>query len=258
MKAFLSYCTSSIGRKTAVALTGLGLMLFVVGHMVGNLQVFLGPDWINAYAHKLQTLGPLLWVIRLGLLAIVGLHILATLSMVLENRKARPARYAVDAHKASTAASRSMAISGTILLCFIIFHLLHFTVRAVPGHGYNEAPILMADGTALPAHVTLDKHWGLKLEEIDPIQAHNTHGMMIAGFSYWYISAFYVLGMFLLSMHLSHGAASFLQTLGLRNEALKDAIAVGAKVFAWALFAGFVSIPASVMLGLLKPVALLH
>jgi succinate dehydrogenase / fumarate reductase cytochrome b subunit len=112
MKALLSYLTSSIGRKTAVALTGLALMLFVVGHMVGNLQVFLGADWINAYAHKLQAMGPLLWVIRLGLLAIVGTHILATLALVLENRKARPARYAVAAHRASTAASRTMAISG--------------------------------------------------------------------------------------------------------------------------------------------------
>lgn len=260
MKPLLSYLGSSIGRKTLVAVTGLLLMLFVLGHLIGNLQVFLGPDWINSYAHKLQALGPMLWVIRLGLLAVVATHILATLALVLENRKARPARYAVAAHRASTAASRSMAISGLILLCFIIFHLLHFTVRSVPGHGYNES-IVMAGGQALPAHVELGYHWGIgKLEKLDqPIpHAHNTHGMMIAGFSYWYITAFYLLGMFLLCMHLSHGAASFLQTLGLRNETVKCGMTCGARLFAWAIFAGYAAIPLAVFLGLLKPVALAH
>lgn len=247
MRPLISFLTSSIGKKYLVAVTGLLLMLFVAGHLLGNLQFFLPPEWINAYGHKLQSLGPLLWLVRLVLLAVVGIHIVATIALAIENRRARPSRYAVAGWRASTAASRSMAVSGLILLCFIIFHLLHFTVRVVPGHEYNKA-IVARDGSELPHEVVIDKHWGIPLADDKPHSVHNVHGMMAAGFSYPAISGFYILGMFLLCMHLSHGAASFLQTLGLRSDRMKTCLANGARVFAWAVFAGYVSIPLSVLL----------
>ncbi len=247
MRPPFQFLASSIGRKMLVAVTGLLLLLFVAGHLAGNLQFFLPTEWINAYGHKLQSLGPLLWVIRLGLLAIIGVHILATLSLVIENRKARPGRYAVAGYRASTAASRTMAVSGGILFCFIVFHLLHYTVRVVPGHDYNKV-IKAADGTEIPHEVVIDKHWGVPLAEEEPHTVHNVHGMMAAGFSYWYVSAFYVLGMFLLCMHLSHGASSFVQSLGLRGQQMKTCLGIGSKVFAWALFLGYSSIPLSVLI----------
>jgi succinate dehydrogenase / fumarate reductase cytochrome b subunit len=248
MRPLVNFLSSSIGRKYLVAITGLLLMLFVAGHLAGNLQFFLPPEWINAYGHKLQTLGPLLWVIRLGLLAIVGIHIAATVSLVIENRKARPSRYAVAGYRASTSASRTMAVSGMILLSFIIFHLLHFTVRVIPGHEYNKV-VVAANGTEIPHEIhDFTKHWGVPLADEEPHTVHNVHGMMAAGFSYWYISIFYVIGMFLLCMHLSHGAASFVQSLGLRGDQMKSWLGIGSKVFAWALFVGYVSLPLSVLI----------
>ncbi len=252
MNALLSYCRSSIGKKTIVAVTGLLLILFVTGHLVGNLQFFLPPEWINAYGHKLQSLGALLWVIRLGLLAVVGTHILATISLTLQNRKARPQGYAVPAYRASTAASRTMIVSGLILVCFIVFHLLHFTVRVVPGHTYNEE-IHLVDGTVVNHEIGgFTKHWGIPLGDVPAHTVHNVHDMMVAGFQRWYISAFYIVGMFLLCMHLSHGAASFVQTFGLRSRQIEKGLTIGSRLFAWAIFLGYSSIPASVLLGLVK------
>jgi succinate dehydrogenase / fumarate reductase cytochrome b subunit len=251
MKFLKAYFTSSIGKKQMVAVTGLLLILFVVGHMVGNLQIFLAPEWINSYAYKLQGLGIGLWAIRIGLLAAVVIHIVAAISLNLENRKAGGSRYAVNAPRASTPASRSMVLSGLILLSFIVFHLLHFTVRRVPHHEYEEA-IVTAQGEALPTHVTLTKHWGLKLSEMPPVEVHNVHGMMIAGFSYWYISTFYIFSMFLLALHLSHGVGSLFQTLGLRNSRNARVIDLGSRIFAWALFAGYISIPVAVMARIIK------
>src|SRR5476649_2309840 len=114
--AFLAFYRSSIGRKWVVALTGLVLVGFVVGHLIGNLQIFLPADYINTYAHKLHALGPLLWIVRLGLLVAFALHVINTIALVKENRAARPARYAVERTKAATTASLTMIISGLILL----------------------------------------------------------------------------------------------------------------------------------------------
>ncbi len=249
MKALISFYQSSIGKKLLVAVTGILLVLFVIGHMLGNLQIYLGPDWINSYAYKLQDLGPLLWIIRLGLLAVVVVHIVCTIQLTLENRAARPEKYAVHAPTKSTLYSRTMAISGLIVLAFIIFHLLHFTVRVIPGHEYSKGDIVFADGTKRPAHIELDKKWGLKLHEVEPHEAHNTFDMMVAGFSYWYISAFYLVAMTLLFMHLSHGVASIPQTLGIRNKHWADFLSITGRAVAWIVYAGFISIPIAVLLG---------
>ena len=113
-----------------VAATGVVLILFVIGHLLGNLQIFLVPEWINGYAEHLRDLEPLLWVIRAFLLVVVIAHIYYTIRLALENRRARPQRYRRKDTVKATLASRSMVLSGLILLCFIIFHLLHFSVRA--------------------------------------------------------------------------------------------------------------------------------
>ena len=109
-----------------VAVTGIVLILFVIGHLLGNLQIFLGPAWINGYSQHLQDLGPILWVIRAFLLAVVLVHIYYTIQLVLENRRARPERYRRKDIVKATLASRSMAMSGLIVLAFIIFHLLQY------------------------------------------------------------------------------------------------------------------------------------
>jgi len=218
---------SSIGRKMVVAVTGVILILFVIGHLLGNLQIFLPPDWVNSYAQHLRDLGPLLWVIRGFLLLTVILHIYFTILLTIENRRARPERYKAKAHIKASWASRHMAISGLVVLAFIIFHLLHFT-----GHKFNpQFPLL--------------KH--------DPLNRYDVYSMMVYGFQNPYASGFYILSLFLLTLHLTHGSSSFFQSLGLNNKRLTPRLAFAGRLFAWLLFVGYVSIPIAVLLGWIAP-----
>jgi len=215
---------SSIGKKTMVAVTGILLVLFVIGHLVGNLTFFVGPDVINAYAKSLHDLGPILWVIRLGLLAVVGLHIYFTMLLWKENRTARPSKYKYKTHVQSTIFSRTMRLSGIVILAFVVFHLAHFTLRVVDP-AYSQMRTMLGD------HEVLD-----------------VYRMIVAGFSVWWVSVFYVISLGLVAFHLSHGISSLFQTLGLSNRRLRPTIELGGKVLAWALFIGFSSIPISILI----------
>ena len=220
-------CHSSIGRKYVVAVTGVILILFVIGHLLGNLQIYLGPEWINAYSQHLRDLGPLLWLIRGFLLVAVLLHIYFTLLLAIENRRARPDRYTGKEHVKATWASRHMAVSGLVVLAFIIFHLLHFT-----GRNFNARfPLLKAD----------------------PLNRYDVFSMMVYGFQNVYVSIFYIVGLFLLTLHLTHGSSSFFQSLGLNNKHLTPRLARAGRILAWLLFIGYVSIPVAVLLGFIQP-----
>ena len=209
-----------------VAATGGVLILFVLGHLLGNLQIFIGPSWINSYAEHLRQLGPFLWVIRGSLLVIVVVHIYYTIRLAVENRRARPERYRRKDIVKATLASRSMVMSGLVLLAFIIYHLLHFSFR-----------------TTDPRFATLPH---------DPLGHYDVYSMMILGFSHPLVSVFYIFSMFLLCLHLSHGSSSFFQSLGLNNKKLAPRLAWGGRAFAWLLFVGYSSIPAAVLLGWVK------
>jgi succinate dehydrogenase / fumarate reductase cytochrome b subunit len=218
---------SSIGKKMIVAVTGVILILFVVGHLLGNLQIFLGPDWINGYSQHLRDLGPLLWLIRIVLLATVLMHIYFTILLAIENRRARPEPYVDRDYVKASWASRHMVVSGLVVLAFIIFHLLHFTARK-----FNpQFPLL----------------------KLDPLNRYDVYSMMVYGFQNVYVSVFYVVGLFLLTLHLTHGSSSFFQSLGLNDRQLTPRLALGGRIFAWLLFAGYTSIPIAILLGLIKP-----
>ena len=225
MNPISSYLSSSIGRKWIVALTGLGLFGFVVGHLIGNLQVFLGPEPLNRYALFLQSLGELLWVIRLGLLAMVVAHIVFTIKLRMENRAARPVGYAVTNRRAATFPARMMTLSGLMVLCFIIFHLLHFTAQKID-------PSF--------AHMT------------DAMGRHDVYRMMITGFKNPWASGFYIVAVGLLAMHLNHGIGSLFQTLGLNSAKLRPLWEKGGVAFSWLIFLGYASIPVAVLTGVLK------
>ncbi len=222
-----AFTHSSIGKKMIVALTGVVLIFFVVGHLLGNLQIFIGPRWINDYAEHLRELGPFLWVIRIGLLLAVLLHIWFTIRLALENRRARPRGYVKKDHVKASFASRHMVVSGLVVLAFIVFHLLHFT-----GHRFNPSFPLLKN---------------------DPLNHYDVYSMMVYGFQNVYVSAFYVVGLFLLTLHLTHGASSFFQSLGLNDKKLAPKLTFGARLFAWLIFLGYSSIPVAVLLGFIKP-----
>ena len=210
-----------------VAVTGVILILFVIGHLLGNLQIFLGPEWINDYSQHLHDLGPLLWLIRIFLLATVIAHIYFTIQLAIENRRARPEAYVNKHNVKATFASRHMVMSGLIVLAFIVYHLAHFTVRVT------------------------DRRFGLL--KMDPLGHYDVYSMMVYGFQNIYVSSFYVIGLFLLALHLSHGSSSFFQSLGLNNQRLTPKLALGGRIFAWLLFIGYTSIPIAILLGFIKP-----
>ncbi len=231
-----------------MALTGLVLVLFVLGHMLGNLQIFLGADVINAYAYKLHHLLPasILWAIRLFLLACVGIHIWMAVWLTLDNRKARPQKYADDKMVQASYSSRTMRMSGIIILAFAIFHIAHFTVRSVPGMQYDEP------GVIDPSEVPLVKHGGIITHEGEVVMTFNVNDMMIDGFQVWWVSAFYMIATGLLCMHLAHGVSSMFQSVGLRNKLWRVRLDRIALLYGWVIFLGFASIPAATLAGVLK------
>lgn len=231
-----------------MALSGLVLVLFVMGHMLGNLQIFLGADVINAYAYKLHHVLPTaaLWAIRLFLLACVAVHIWAAVSLTLDNKKARPQNYAEKKPVQATYSSRTMRISGVIILAFIIFHLAHFTARVVPGMAYEES--IENSVTEVP----LVKGGESVKKNGEIVTTFNVNDMMVAGFKVWWVSAFYIIATGLLCMHLAHGVSSMFQTVGLRNKEWRKRLDLVALAYGWVVFIGFAVIPLAALTGLLK------
>jgi succinate dehydrogenase / fumarate reductase cytochrome b subunit len=236
---------SSLGKKYIMALSGLVLVGFVIGHMVGNLQMFLHPDWINEYAYKLQHLPyGLLWVVRITLLVFVVAHIVTAILLVVENKRARPQGYVEKAHLQATFASRTMRYSGTILLAFIVFHLMHFTVQNIHPEFKELETQLVGVGTM---HHVYDK-----LAAVGKTHVHDVYSMVAIGFSpqFWYVSVFYIISMALLCLHLRHGISSMFQSLGLRNALWRGRLDRIALVLAIIVFIGFASIPLAALTGI--------
>jgi succinate dehydrogenase / fumarate reductase, cytochrome b subunit len=230
-----------LGKKYIMAISGLLMFLFVVGHLIGNLQIFLGPESINRYGHFLQNLGEGLWIIRLGLLAVIALHIWAAAKLSRENRAARPIGYAEYKPVGSSYASRTMLMSGLIIFVFIIYHLLHYTVRVkainFTGQDFHDPAF------SEPIKGTYD------LVQQKNLEQHNVYKMMVVGFSNAWVSAFYVLGVGLLCLHLSHGVSAMFQSLGWKNKVYGPFLDQGARVISWLIFLGYISIPIAVLLG---------
>jgi succinate dehydrogenase / fumarate reductase cytochrome b subunit len=218
-KLLAGLLASSIGKKAVMAVTGFVLFGFVVGHMLGNLQVYLGAHAMNEYARLLRELlhGTGLWIVRGVLLACVALHIWAAASLTLANRAARPVGYRSQQWTESSYASRTMRWSGVILLLFIVYHLMHLTL-----------------GNVHPS-----------------FEEGNAYHNFIAGFQQPLASAFYIAAMLCLGLHLYHGVWSMLQTLGLshpRYDRLRHAFATLISVV---VVAGNISFPLAVLAGLL-------
>ncbi len=195
MNIFHVLFRSSIGKKVTMAVSGFILFGFVIGHLSGNLAIFAHPDKINAYAHFLESLGPALWAIRLFLLATLVVHVWLAAQLTLENRAAREKGYEKQITMRATLASRYMRVSGVIVLLFIIYHLLHFTVRVTGGEAAYPNTIL-ADGT--------------------PVR--DVHSMIIIGFQNPIVAIFYLLSVGLLSWHLRHGLVSMFQSVGAKTR----------------------------------------
>ena len=209
---------SAIGKKAIMAITGLILFGFLIAHMAGNLQVFLGMEVMNHYAETLHANPPLLWTARIVLLVSVLLHIWASIQLYLLKKEARPISYIKPGNVQASWASRTMMLSGPVIAAFVIFHLLHLTT-----------------GTLHPRFVEL-----------------RAYENVVNGFRQPLVSVIYIVAMLLAGSHLSHGIWSMFQSMGFSHPRYTPLIKKFASVFAWILVAGFVSVPVAVLAGLVR------
>lgn len=213
---------SAVFKKYVMAITGVMLFGFVLTHMAGNLKVYAGAEAFNDYAEGLREIGKpifgtgqFLWLARIGLLAAAVLHIWSAVSLTRLNRRARPSRYVMERHQASTYASRTMIWGGLIVLLFIVYHLLHLTFGTV---------------------------------HADFIPGDVYHNFVI-GFQNPLVSSFYVLANLALGFHLYHGLWSLFQSLGWNGARFNDVRKTFAVGFALLVSAANISFPIAVLTG---------
>lgn len=222
-----SLLTSTITVKFVMAATGFAMAGFVLGHMVGHLQMFLGRDAYNAYADFLQNgTGKLIWVARLSLVGILGAHVVSSIHLARINERARPDRYRVVKHQKSSVFGRTMLWSGLTILAFIIYHLLHFTVGMVHAEHFSE---------------------------IDPLGRHDVYNNFVYSFQNWGVLAAYVVANLALAGHLSHALTSMFKTLGWATGRFKPLFEKVGPAFATTCLIGFLLPPLAAATGLLAP-----
>lgn len=224
MSWFVAYIRSSIGSKHLMAITGLGLVVFAVQHMLGHLVMFGGPDAYNAYAHTMQSLGAFKWLARGGLLAFFLLHLVTGLRLAARNRAARPVAYVAYKTKVTSMAARTMAVTGVALFVFIGFHLGHFTFGLVQPDVFHH---------------------------LDSQGRYDAFTMYVTGFRNMPLFFVYLVAMMILSLHLGHGASSWLQSLGLRHPKYSPALDNLGSLLSAVLFLGYMAPPTAIVLGLI-------
>jgi succinate dehydrogenase / fumarate reductase cytochrome b subunit len=210
---------TGVFKKAVMATTGLVLLSFVIGHLIGNLQVYEGAQKLDDYGKLLRSMPALLWSVRIILLICVTLHIITTIQLYKMKSAARPVGYVKKDNSHSSYASRTMYWSGPVIAAFVIYHILHLTLGVVQSDIYVEGAVY-----------------------------NNT----VHGFQNPLISGFYIIAMVLLCMHLYHGVWSMFQSLGANHPRYSPMLRKFAAFLAIAIAAGNISIPVSVMLGLIQ------
>jgi succinate dehydrogenase / fumarate reductase cytochrome b subunit len=225
MAAVVTLYQSSVGKKVVMAVTGLVLVGFVIGHMVGNLKVFMGPAHFDAYAEGLREMGEpflarnqALLMVRLVLLASVVGHIWSAWLVTKQDWAARPSRYQVKRSVAQGYAARTMRWGGVILALFIVYHLLHLTA-----------------GVAHPS-----------------FREGQAYANVISGFRQWWVAAFYIVAMLALGLHLHHGVWSMMQTLGANDSSRNGMWRTASAAIAVFVTVGFIIVPVAVLIGIVR------
>ncbi len=213
-----TYVRSTLGLKVLMAVTGVVLFGFLIGHVAGNLLVFGGATKMNEYAKFLHEHPELVWGTRGVLLAAVGAHVLSAIVLTRRKAEARPVPYKGKRPHGSSYASRTMMWSGPIIALFVVYHLLHFTT----GH----------------VHPSFDRE--------------NVYGNVVTAFQRPSVCLAYILAMLALGLHLSHGLWSVLQTLGINRPHLEPMLRKAAVVAAALLISGFIAVPLGVWFGILE------
>lgn len=213
-----AFYRTTVGKKVVMAVSGLVLLVFVITHLLGNLQIFLGAEKLNHYAMLLRGMPELLWAARAGLLLALVVHVVASLQIVLVNRRARQIGYRVKRDIETNYAARTMAMSGPLVLLYVIYHLAMFTFL-ITGPGYSHADV---------------------------------YRNVVLAFQVPAISGIYIAAMLLLGMHLYHGVWSMLHTLGISSPRYRWLRRNLAPAIAAVITGGYVSIPIAILAGLVR------
>lgn len=206
---------TSLGKKFIMAITGLLMVLFVVAHMLGNMSIFGGPGGLNGYAEHLRAFPPALWAFRAVMALAFVVHIWMGISLYLENKAARPVTYVRKRNDKTTFSALNMIWTGIILGVFVIYHLLHFTLHAIPGVVTGE----------------------------DAMGRFDVFSMVASAFHKFPVMSIYVVAMIVLLLHLRHGIQSFFQSLGLTNDSTQPPLITGGRWVAGVVAIGFLIIP---------------
>jgi succinate dehydrogenase / fumarate reductase cytochrome b subunit len=220
--------SDSIGRKAVMAVTGLLLVVFLIGHLLGNMNIFAGPAGINSYAEHLHNLPPLVWGNRIVMGIAVILHVIIAIQVTLENNAAKPVKYAVSRSLRATFSSKNMIWTGLAIGAFAVYHLMQFTIRNLPGLVLQNE--VLADG----------------------VQRFDVYGMVIASLASAAIAGVYVIAMLAVFLHLTHGIQSLFQTSGLSNAIMLPRYGIVGKLLSAIFLIGFGSIPVAILFQILK------
>jgi succinate dehydrogenase / fumarate reductase cytochrome b subunit len=217
---------TTIGLKLVMAVSGAGLVGFVLFHMLGNLQVFAGQEAFNDYAMFIKGTGGLLWVARAGLFVFVVAHVLSAIRLANLNRAARPQRYEVSVTQRTSAHARIMLHTGVVVLAFVAYHLAHLTFGAVH-----------------PQYAGLIDEWGRP----------DVYNMFVLSFRDPVIASTYVVANLAVASHLAHAATSMLHTLGVAVGPLRRPLGLVGPAIGLVVAVGNVSLPLACLLGIVRP-----
>lgn len=220
------FCSSNIGLKVLMAITGVVMFGYLIGHVSGNMLIFAGPAAINSYSKFLHDSKGLLWGTRIVLLASIVVHLWATIRFLKLRSDARPVPYGMKVPHGTSFAARTMYWSGPVIALFIVYHILHLTTGTV--------------------HPTFAKNVNLTTHEVD------VYANLVEGFQRPLASGIYILAMLAIGFHLSHGIWSMLQTIGVNRPNWEPALRCVAVIAAVAITGGFIAVPAAVLLGIVK------
>jgi succinate dehydrogenase / fumarate reductase, cytochrome b subunit len=223
MHRLIRLFSTSIGRKLVLAVTGLMLLGFLFGHMLGNMTLVQGPEAINSYAAWLQG-HPALWFMRSGLALVFAIHVSVALALALENRRSRPIRYVTSPAYQRSWASRYMVFSGLLVFAFVVYHLLHFTFGVFSSESYGA---------------------------LDSVGRHDVYAMVVNSFRNPWICGSYVVVMNLIGFHLLHGTRSLFQTVGINHDSYNSTIRIASLALVAIFVIGNCSLPILVYTGVI-------
>lgn len=220
----MNFSKNIVGKKVIMAFTGMFLFFFISVHLIGNASVFFGPDGINAYTEKLHSLPALVWSFRLVMVVFFSIHIFLGIQLYLQNRASKAVNYAVKKSLKATFSSKNMIWTGSAIAVFLLYHLLHFTIRA-----FNIGEL-----------------------GIDSMHRPDVYSMVLRGLTEIPSLIIYTFGLIALVLHLFHGIQSLFQSTGINSEDMQSCIIKASKTVAVIIFIGYLAIPVVIIAGILK------